>query len=145
MQTLIMLLIVATAGACSGSTDESANANASLELQIGSDVPKALDVEPLYDASDTRLVITVQQNGLTALVSLAVPISSGTRHASNSAELIIWAKVGSEQPLIAASGHVDVSSTNNVIDLVLVDVTKPDDTFGASFKLQGQVRGLRLQ
>lgn len=145
MQTLVMLLIVALAGACSGSTSEAARADASLELQIGSDVAKALDVEPLYATSDTRLVITVQQNGLTALVSLAIPISSGTRHASNAAELVIWAKVGSEQPMIATSGHIDVSRTNNVVELVLVDVTKADDTFGGSFKLKGQVRGLTLQ
>lgn len=143
MRNLITCLLASTT-ACSSTAEQPAEATASLELRVGSDVPKDLSGTPLYDASQTRLVITVQGNGLTALISLATPVEAGTRTTTNPDDLIIWAKAGAGQPLIASAGRLVITKSVDDTSLVVEDVAKPADAFGENFELHGEVRGLRV-
>jgi hypothetical protein len=111
---------------------------------MGTESPRVLNAEPTYDASGTRLLVTVQQNDSTVFFSLSTPVSTGTRSVESAIDLVVWAKNGQGQPLLATTGQVDVVVADQLASLSTVGVSKPVDAFGDSFELTGNVLGLRV-
>ena len=140
-RSIFVLIFLGTA--CSGSSS-SGHATSSLVLSMGTESPRVLNAEPTYDASGTRLLVTVQQYDSTVFFSLSAPVSTGTRSVESAIELVVWAKNGQGQPLIATTGQVDVVVSDHVASLSTLGLSKPVDGFGESFQLTGNVLGLRV-
>ena len=106
---------------------------------FGSDPPYEVVSSPTSDSTSTTLVVRVADERTVTLLSLSLPLIDQTIPiTSDSMSTSIWAKRVNDQPLIAREGEI----TTTVVDMhlsVVIDVRKPEDSFGAGTTINGSV------
>ena len=134
------MLVVILLGAC-GSNPQPGQAGASSSLRIvfGSDPPYEVVNSPTSDSTATTLVVRVADERTVTLLSLSLPlIDQRIPITSDSMSTSIWAKRINDQPLIASEGEI----TTTIVDAhlsVVINVRKPEDSFGAVTTITGSI------
>ena len=137
-----LLFAFLTCMGCSSSSETAPRS--SLEVTFGSNSAISVATTPATDGDVSRVLIRSAVAEATVLVSIQQPITPGHLEISTGNDAVyLWAKRGSEPPLIATSGAIDMTLLNGVLGLS-VTVSKPADALSEMMTITGTVEDVQV-
>lgn len=131
-------------GSCGGSPGPISGPSADLQVTFAGEQSSVRG--PVIADASSRMLIRAENDPVTVLLTLTLPITTGTLTlSSDNGGPIVWAKRRPETPLIATSGTISIRIDGDRFSVEIADALKPLDASGVELRLSGLIDGLALE
>lgn len=139
MKIVVASMAIGLLASCSDRKD--VGAIAQLTVAFDGEAPKQLDVAPTYSNTSAAMMIRVNQQEITALITIPYPIIEGNFAIGSTHSA--WAKTVASSPVLATQGNIEVVSSADGVSISIIGASAAETTLTPAMKMSGSISGLR--